>query len=60
MVAIGILVTLLGFVLGILSLGLTSSVGARMFLVLASIAISLIGIIGIINRAYVKRAIWRS
>lgn len=60
MVAIGILVTLLGFVLGILSLGLASSVGARMFLVLASIAISLIGIIGIINRAYVKRAIWRS
>jgi len=59
MVFIGLLVTVLGFVLSLLSLGLASSVGARMALVLAGIAVSLVGILGIINSAYLKNAIWK-
>ncbi|MBI4891234.1 MAG: hypothetical protein HY821_11470 [Acidobacteria bacterium] len=59
MVAIGLLVTFLGFLLSLFSLTLTTSTGGRMGLVLAGIAISLTGIIGIINRAYVKNAIWK-
>ncbi len=59
MVWIGVLVTLFGFVLSVVSLGTTSSVGARLILVLAGMGISLVGIIGIINRAFVKKAIWR-
>lgn len=59
MAFIGILVTLLGFALSVLSLGMTSSVQGRLFLVLLGIATSLAGIIGLINRAYVKKAIWR-
>ena len=59
MVLIGILMTLLGFVLSVLSLGLTSSVGGRMTMVLVGMAISLTGILGVINRAYLKNAIWR-
>jgi hypothetical protein len=55
----GILVTLAGFALSVASLGLASSTGARMMLVLAGIAISLYGIIGLINRAYMKNAIWK-
>ena len=59
MVLLGILMTLLGFVLSVLSLGMTSSVGARMTMVLVGMAISLIGILGVINRAFLKNAIWR-
>ncbi len=57
--AIGIVITVLGFVLSLASLTLTTSVGGRMGLVLAGIAISLFGIIGVLNPAYVKNAIWK-
>jgi len=59
MAVVGILVTLAGFVLSLLSLSLASSTGARMFLVLAGIAVSFVGIIGVVNRAYQKNAIWK-
>ncbi len=59
MVAAGILVTLLGFVISVLSLAMTPSVGGRMAIVLIGLAMSLTGIIGIINRAFMKNAIWR-
>lgn len=59
MILVGILVTLLGFVLAVLSLAMTSSVNGRLILVLAGLAISLTGIIGVLNRAFLKNAIWR-
>jgi hypothetical protein len=59
MAFIGILITLLGFAIGVLSLGMASSVGARMAMTLIGLAVSLTGIIGVINRAYLKDAIWR-
>ena len=59
MVLVGILITLLGFVISVLSLGMTSSVGGRMVMVLIGLAVSFTGIIGVINRAYLKNAIWR-
>ncbi|HWD98708.1 MAG TPA: hypothetical protein VG345_06715 [Bryobacteraceae bacterium] len=59
MALLGLLVTLLGFVIAVLSLGMTQSVGLRMAIVLAGLAISLFGIMGLINRAYLKNAIWR-
>lgn len=59
MVLLGIVMTLLGFVLSLLSLGLTSDVNLRLILVLAGLALSFAGIIGVINRAYLKNAIWR-
>ncbi len=59
MVLVGLLVTILGFVVSLLSLGLASSVGARMAMALAGIATSLIGILGLINSAYLKNAIWK-
>ena len=57
--AIGLLITFLGFLLGLISLSLTTSVGTRMAMVLAGIALSLTGIIGVVNRAYLKNAIWK-
>ena len=59
MVGLGLLVTLLGFVLSVLSLGMASSVSGRLVFVLAGIVLSLVGILGIINPAYMKKAIWR-
>jgi hypothetical protein len=59
MTFVGLLITLAGFLLSLLSLTLTSSTGARMGLVLAGIAISLAGVIGVINPAYLKNAIWK-
>jgi hypothetical protein len=59
MILIGILVTLLGFVLSVLSLVLTSSVGGRLVTVLVGLAISLFGIMGLLNKHYLKNAIWK-
>ncbi len=59
MTLLGIVITVLGFVLSLLSLTLASSTGARMALVIAGLAISLTGIIGVINRSFVKDAIWK-
>ena len=59
MVGIGLLVMLLGFVLSLLSLGMASSVNGRLVMVLAGIAISLFGLMGILNPAYLKKANWR-
>jgi hypothetical protein len=58
MILIGILVTFLGFVISIFSLAL-SSVGARLVVVLLGLAVSLYGIIGVLNKAYLKNAIWK-
>ena len=56
---LGVLITLLGFLISVLSLGFTQSVNGRMIMVLVGIAVSFTGIIGVINRAYLKNAIWR-
>ncbi len=59
MIVAGILITLLGFVISVLSLGMTSSVSGRMVMVLIGLAVSLTGIMGVLNRAFLKNAIWR-
>ncbi len=59
MVGAGLLITLLGFVFSLASLGITSSTGIRMGMVLFGVILSLFGILGIIAPAYAKKAIWR-
>ena len=58
-VLVGVLITLLGWIIAVLSVSLTSSVAGRMVVVLVGIAVCLIGIIGVINRTFLKNAIWR-
>jgi hypothetical protein len=55
----GVLITVLGWVIAVLSVAITSSVGGRMVIVLIGLAMSLIGIIGVLNRAFLKNANWR-
>ena len=59
MAFVGLLVTLLGFVIAASSVGLATATGLRLILVLAGIALSLGGILGIINPAYQKNALWK-
>jgi cytochrome c biogenesis protein CcdA len=58
MIAAGVIVTLLGFLVSILSLTVTTNVNARLAIVLIGIAISLFGVIGLVNRGFLKKAIW--
>jgi len=59
MVWAGLAITIIGFLISALSVGITSSVGGRMTLALIGLALCLTGIIGVINRAYLKNAIWK-
>jgi hypothetical protein len=55
----GLIVTLLGFIIAVASLGMSSSVGGRMVIVLVGLVVSLVGIIGMVNPAFQKKAVWK-
>lgn len=59
MAFVGIVVTLAGFVLAATSVGISSSTTVRLGIVLVGIVLSLIGILGVINPAYQKNAVWK-
>jgi hypothetical protein len=59
MIYIGILVTLLGFVLSVACVAIASGSGARLIIVLLGLALSLFGIMGVLNPVFLKNAIWR-
>ena len=59
MTFVGLAVTFLGFVIAFISLGVTDSTAVRMGMVLAGIAVSLFGIMGLINPAYQKDVVWK-
>lgn len=59
MVYAGLLVTLLGFLISVVSLDVSTAVGVRMAMVLFGLAVSFFGILGLINPAFVKKALWR-
>jgi len=56
---VGVLVAVLGFVISFASLPL-SSTGARFAVVILGIAVSLLGILGLLNSAHLKHAIWKT
>ena len=59
MAILGLIVTLAGFGIAVASLGMSSSVGGRMVIVLIGLAVSLGGIIGLINPAFQKNVNWK-
>ena len=59
MVIAGLVVTVLGFIISLASLTLSASAGGRLGIVVAGLAVSLFGIIGLINKAYLKNPIWK-
>jgi hypothetical protein len=59
MALVGLIVTFAGFLLAASSVGVMSGTGGRLAMVLAGIIVSLVGILGIINPAYMKQANWK-
>ena len=55
----GVVVTFVGFLVAAGSVGFATATAVRLILVLAGIAISLGGIIGLINPAYQANAVWK-
>jgi hypothetical protein len=55
----GLVITLLGFLISVASLAMASDTTVRLVIVIVGMAVSLFGIIGVINRAYLAKAIWR-
>jgi hypothetical protein len=59
MALVGLVMTFVGFLLAALSVGISSSTTGRLGLVLVGIVIIVTGIIGVINPAYQKNAVWK-
>lgn len=59
MAVAGLIVTLAGFGVSVASVGVTTSNTVRLVIVLVGIAVSLGGIMGLINPAYQKNAVWK-
>ena len=55
----GLAVTLVGFLIAASSVGVMGGTGGRLLMVLVGIAVSLFGIMGLLNPAYQKNAIWK-
>lgn len=55
----GVLVTLCGWLLPVVGLTWTSSLTVRFILALVGIGLCLVGILGLLNPAYVKDAVWK-
>lgn len=56
---VGLIITFVGFLLAASSVGIMSGTGGRLVMVLVGIIVSLVGIIGVINPAYQKNAVWK-
>ena len=55
----GLLMAVAGWLIPLIALTMTQSTGARMFLCILGIAISLTGILYVLNQAHQKEAIWK-
>jgi len=56
---IGLLMAFAGWLIPVVTLVLTQSTTARMIVSLLGIAISLVGILVVMNKAHLKNAIWK-
>jgi hypothetical protein len=59
MALVGLVITFVGFLLAAASVGISSSNGVRLVLVVVGILISMGGILGVINPAYQKNVVWK-
>lgn len=56
---IGVGICLAGWLVTMSSLFLTQSNGVRLMIICAGIAVSLFGSLGVVNKYYLDRAIWK-
>ncbi len=58
MKVLGVIIILLGWVISVSSVSLGSA-GAQIFVALLGFVVCLVGMIGVLNRAYLVNAIWK-
>lgn len=56
---VGLLLAIVGWLLPVIALNFTQSLGARFVACLVGIAISLFGILVVLNKAHQKNVIWK-
>ena len=56
---LGVLMALVGWLIPVAALTMTQSTAGRMIVTLIGIAISLAGILVVLNKAHLKNAIWK-
>jgi hypothetical protein len=56
---VGVLLAVAGWLIPVISLTYTQSLAARFSLAIVGIAISLIGILFVLNQAHLKNVIWK-
>jgi hypothetical protein len=57
---VGVLLVIAGWLIPVVALALTQSNTTRLVLTILGIAITLVGILGVLNKAHLKHAIWRA
>ena len=57
---VGELVVLAGWLIPVVGVAITQSTSVRFALVLLGIAVTLFGIVGVLNKAHLKSAIWKA
>ena len=57
---IGLLMAIVGWLIPVLTLVLTQSTTARLIVCVVGLAISLFGILVVMNKAHVKEAVWKA
>lgn len=57
---VGLLLVLAGWLIPVGALTVTQSNSVRLILTLIGIAVSLTGILGVLNKAHLKNALWKS
>ena len=57
---IGLVMALAGWLIPVVALTMTQSTAARMIVSLLGLAISLVGILMVMNKAHLKNAIWKA
>ncbi|HVO80445.1 MAG TPA: hypothetical protein VMT28_06930 [Terriglobales bacterium] len=60
MKVVGFLLVLIGWLAPVATLTVTQSMTVRLVLAVIGISISLVGILGVLNKAHLKHAIWKS
>ncbi|MGZ4789647.1 MAG: hypothetical protein ACXVZX_14110 [Terriglobales bacterium] len=56
----GLLLVIAGWIISIAAILISQSNGVRLGLVSLGIAVSIFGILGVLNPAYLKHAVWKS
>ena len=57
---VGLLLVIAGWLLPVVGLAITQSAAARFVLVIVGIGISIVGILGVLNKAHMKNAVWKA